>query len=90
MKFSPEEYYKIKRTLLERMVSKKIWGGKHIDYEHMASGFPSHLRKKVLTVADELIRDGLIIKKPAGYGLQVFLNINKKDEIMRCVLENNI
>lgn len=90
MKFSPEEARKIKRTLLERMVSKRIWGGKHIDYEHMANGFPSHLRKNVLSVGDELIRDGLIIKKPAGYGLQVFLNINKKDEIMRYILESNI
>lgn len=81
MKFSFDESAGIKRTILERMVSKRIWGGKHIDYERIASGFPSHLKKTVLSVADELIRDGLIVKKPTGYGLQVFLHIHMKDKI---------
>jgi hypothetical protein len=82
MRLSKEEFEDIKATILERMVSKNIWGGKHMDYKHLSSGFPSHLIKKVSYVADKLIKEGLIIKKPARYGLQVCLNINKRKEIL--------
>ncbi len=87
MKLSDEEESNIKITILEKMVTKKMWGNKHMDYKHLTSGFPSHLTKKVLYVADKLITQGLIIKKPAHYGMQVSLNVNKNEEILRIIEE---
>ena len=87
MKFSSDESIRIKRTIIERLVSKRVWGGKHIDYVYIASGFPSNMKKIVLKIADELIKEGLIVKKPTGYGLQIYLNINMKSEIMRYISE---
>ena len=56
-------------------------GGSHTAYEHVVHGFAGHLRGKALEAADELIRMGLILKKPTHYGLQISLNPDRAKEI---------
>jgi len=43
--------------------------------------------KRNKEIAEELFRDGLLSKKPTGYGLQVSLNPNKAQEIKRRIKE---
>lgn len=77
MEFNEED--KIKATILYNLRRKKVIGGVHTPFDTLRRGFPSHLGKEIKKIAEELIKKGLIIKKPAPYGLQVSLN---KDRIM--------
>ncbi len=71
----------IKATLLYHLRRKRIIGGKHTSFDTLRRGFPSHLGKDIKRIANELIRQGIIITKPAPYGLQVSLNTEKIKEI---------
>lgn len=71
----------VKATLLYHLRRKRVIGGKHTSFDTLRRGFPSHLGKDVKKIAEELIKQGFIIIKPAPYGLQVSLNKEKIREI---------
>lgn len=79
MQFSEED--KTKATLLYNLRRKRVIGGVHTPFDTLIKGFPSHLGKEVKKVAKELISKGLLIVKPASYGLQVSLNKERIQEI---------
>ncbi|MAF37167.1 hypothetical protein CL622_08705 [archaeon] len=79
MKFESKE--EIKATILYHLRRKKVIGGKHSHFDTLKKGFPSHLKKEVDKVAKQLVKEGFLITKPAGYGLQVFLNKQRLQEI---------
>ena len=61
-------------------------GGRHTAIENLVKGFPKHDRGSIAKAVKELIKDGLIIPKPTGYGLQVSLNsarIREIEEILK-------
>jgi hypothetical protein len=49
----------------------------HTAIENLPKGFPKHLRGQVKEVAE----DGLLLKKPTSYGLQVSLNPHRLADI---------
>ncbi len=71
----------IKATLLYHLRRKRVIGGKHTPFDTLRRGFPSHLGKDIKKIANELIKQMVIITKPAPYGLQVSLNTEKIKEI---------
>jgi len=79
MKFDDED--KIKATILYHLRRKKVIGGVHTPFDTLRRGFPSHLGKEINESARKLIKQGLIVTKPAPYGLQVSLNKDKLKEI---------
>jgi len=79
----------IRRTIIEKMVKHRIWGGKHASVENVSKGFPPHLKREVLDEIKSLIKEGIIISKPTSYGLQISLNPRMKatiEEIIRSSL----
>ena len=79
MDFSDED--KIKATILYHLRRKKVIGGVHTPFDTLNRGFPSHLGKAVRRVAQNLIKQGLLLTKAASYGLQVSLNKERLKEI---------
>ncbi len=71
----------IKARLLYHLRRKKVIWGVHTHFDTLTRGFPSHLGKDVKKVAQELIKEGLIVTKSASYGLQVSLNKTRIKEI---------
>jgi len=69
----------IKARLLYHLRRKSVIGGVHTHFDTLKRGFPKHLGKEVENIAKGLIKEGLLIKKPTSYGLQVSLN---KDKLM--------
>lgn len=68
-------------------------GEGHTAYEHMFRQFKTEALgkaglKNAKNVADELIREGFIIKKPTHYGLQVSLNPKKAWEIKELIKDD--
>jgi len=72
---------KIKATILYHLRRKKVIGGVHTAFDTLIRGFPSHMGKEIDKIAKELIKENLILTKPAPYGLQVSLNKEKIVEI---------
>ena len=75
----------IRKTLLRRLLADRIIGGRHTAIENLPKGFPKHLRGQVKDVVKDLFKEGLLLKKPTSYGLQVSLNPNRLAEIDRIV-----
>jgi len=43
------------------------------------------LKGKYVEVADELVKNGLVLAKPTGYGVEVSLNPRRREEIVELV-----
>jgi len=79
MEFNDED--KIKATILYHLRRKKVIGGVHTPFDTITRGFPSHIGKDVKKIAEQLIKQGLMLSKPASYGLQVSLNKDRVKEV---------
>jgi len=71
----------IKATILYHLRRKKVIGGVHTPFDTIKRGFPGHLGKDVTKITNQLVKEGLLITKPAAYGLQISLNKEKLEEI---------
>jgi hypothetical protein len=73
----------IEARILNKLARHRKWGDSHTSFENLKKGFPSHVGKEVNKTADELIREGLLLQKPTSYELEISLNPDKKEEILR-------
>mgnify|MGYP001590400539 CR=1 FL=1 len=78
-------FVNLRAVILRKLFRRRVIGGKHTAFEHVVSGIPSHLAGESKTVADELIKEGLILTKPTSYGLQISLNPERMDEIIKII-----
>lgn len=72
----------IKSHILFKLHWKKYWGGRHTAIESVKKGIPKHLGGRYIVTAKELIKEGLIVSKPTSYGLQISLNLKRREEII--------
>jgi len=82
----------IRAKILFALARKRKWGASHTAYENMLRQFKSASLGKIgyknaQNTADNLIKEGFIIKKPTNYGLQVSLNPVKAQEIKKIILD---
>lgn len=75
----------IRATILYHLRKKRIIGGAHAPFDTLKMGFPSHLGKNIKKIAEQLVKDGLLITKPTSYGLQVSLNKERIWEIEKYI-----
>lgn len=76
---------KIEALLLRKLYSHGVWGKHHISESNLPKGFPSHLHKKVLKIAERLRRKSLMVRHPTHHENQWHLNINKSEEIKQII-----
>lgn len=82
----------IRARLLFSLARKRKWGESHTAYEHIFRQFKSEALgkaglKNAENIAEELMKEGFILKKATHYGLQVSLNPNKSQEIKKIIRE---
>ena len=77
----------IAKFILRKLVRHRIWMHKHTSIHNLQKGLPDILRskKEVRLVIDSLLRDKFLLSKPTNYGLEVSLNIEKKQEIEKLI-----
>ena len=75
----------LKAMILHKLAKKRKWGESHTAFENVARGVPPHLKGKLKDLAQELMKEGFIIPKPTGYGLQISLNVSRSDEIKSAI-----
>lgn len=73
----------LRRTVLRKMLRRKCIGGKHIGLQDLAKSTPKHVRGQVKGTLGDLVREGLVLKKPTGYGDRFSLNPRRLNEIRR-------
>jgi len=71
----------IKAEILKKLRRRDNWGNSHTAFDDLPRGFPKNLRGNVKDLADDLIKEGLLLEKPTGYGRHVSLNPRRKAEI---------
>ncbi|MGA3109768.1 MAG: hypothetical protein ABSD99_10045 [Candidatus Bathyarchaeia archaeon] len=77
----------IKATILFKLYKRGNWGGSHTALDNLKKGWKSqdlgkHSLARVEKLTKQLIREGLIVPKPTGYGLQVSLNPRQNEAII--------
>ena len=71
----------LKSMILYKLAKKRKWGESRTAFENVEKGVPPHLKGKLKEIANDLIKEGFIIKKPTSYGLQISLNAERSEEI---------
>ena len=82
----------LQAEMLLNLVRKNCYGGKHTAAENMFRGLDNRRLgkeglKRARNLANDLIKQGLILTKPTHYGLQVSLNPRKSQEIKKLIKE---
>jgi len=75
----------IKAKLLFKLARRRNWGNSHTAFDNLKKGFKPTGHKTVKKVADELIKENFIFRKPTSYGLHVSLNHEKAKEIKEII-----
>lgn len=75
----------IKADILHKLHRKKKWGGAHTALQNLYKWCDQRYADQYKNVTKDMIKEGLLISKPTHYGLQVSLNPNKREEILKIV-----
>ncbi|MBI5158666.1 hypothetical protein HY992_00955 [Candidatus Micrarchaeota archaeon] len=71
--------------ILDKFVRHGWWNAKHTSFDNISKGAPKHLKDKIVRAGESLIKDGLLVRKPTSYGLEVRLNFERKNEIFSII-----
>ena len=76
----------IKGRIIRKLFRHGNWGASHTSFENLKKEFTQrgtekHGSKKVDKMGESLIKENLILSKPAGQGLEVSLNPKMIDRI---------
>ena len=77
----------VRAKILFKLARRRNWGNSHTAFDNLKKGFKPHEHGTVKTVAEALIKENLLLKKPTHYGLHISLNHNKAQEIKRIIRE---
>jgi len=77
----------LRAILLRKLRRRGNWGESHTAFDDLPKGFKKDLRGKVKYIAEDLIKEGLLLSHPTNYGTQVSLNPLKKADIDKIVKE---
>ena len=67
--------------ILDKFARHGWWKAKHTSFDNIAKGTPKHMGGKVNESAEKLIKQNYLIEKPTGYGREVSLNFELRNEI---------
>ncbi len=80
----------IAARILQKLHRRGNWGVSHTSFENVKKGFTQRDvgkrgAKRVDKIAMDLIKKGLVVSKPTGYGLEVSLNPGMRENILKYV-----
>ena len=80
-KINKSDYIRISKSLIRKLYKSGCWGKGSLYEDELKDGFPSEDKGKVLSVADALVKQRILGKKPKKYGYKYYLNQERKDKI---------
>lgn len=82
MDFTDEE---TKGKILHKLTRFGKFEHSHTAIENLQKGFPKDSIGRVKEIIDELRKEGILHIKPTSYGVQVSVNLGKKDKVMQYI-----
>jgi len=77
----------IKGKILHKLTRKGKFEHSHTALENLAKSFPPEMKGRAKEMSEELLREGILHLKKTGYGKQVSINVEKKEEIINYIDE---
>ncbi len=77
----------VKGKILHKLTRKGKFEHSHTALDNLQKGFPPDLKGKAKDMSQELIKEGILHLKKTGYGKQISINLEKKDQIMEYIDE---
>lgn len=77
----------IKGKILHKLTRKGKFEHSHTAIENLQKSFPSDVRGRAKSMAQELIKEGVLYLKKTNYGNQVSINVEMKEKIMEYIDE---
>lgn len=75
----------IKGKILHKLTRLGKFKHSHTSIDNLPKGFPRDLAGRVKEAVKELMKEQVLLAKPTGYGVEVSINVNKRDEIMNYI-----
>ncbi len=82
MKYQTKE---LKIWILRKLLRQNCWGKGHISEDYIARGKPKDMKKIILKVSDELVKEGFLVSFPHRSQKHYYLNPHRKEEILECL-----
>jgi len=77
----------IKGKILHKLTRKGKFEHSHTALENLTKSFPPEMKGRAKEMSEELLREGILHVKKTGYGKQVSINVEKKEEIINYIDE---
>ena len=75
----------IKGKILHKLTRLGKFKHSHTSIDNLQKEFPKDIGDRVKEASKELIKEEILLTKPTNYGLEISINIKKKDEIMKYI-----
>ena len=72
----------IKGKILHKLTRLGKFSHSHTSIDNLPKGFPKELRGEVKDNVEDLIKEGILFKKPTSYGTEISINSEMKERIM--------
>ena len=86
-KIKKSDYIKISRSLIKKLYKLGCWGKGSLYEVELKDGFPSEEKGKIIIIADSLVKQKILCKKPKKYGFKYYLNTERIDKIKEIIRE---
>lgn len=85
IKTTKSDYIKISKSLIRKLYKLGCWGKGSLYEDNLKDGFPPEDKGKILIVANALIKQKILCKKPKKYGFKYYLNKEKRNKINQII-----
>jgi hypothetical protein len=75
----------LERWIIKKLVRHGYWGKGHISADNLVKGQDRQNKERILKIADEMVKRGLLVKIPHGKERHYYLNTEYRKEIYRII-----
>ena len=75
----------LKIWLLRKLLRQNCWGKGHISEDYIARGKSKNMKKIILKLCDNLVRESLLVRFPHGNQKHYYLNPKRREERIECI-----
>lgn len=75
----------IRVWIIKKLVRHNYWGKGHISGDDLVKGQDRRYKDKILEIADNLVREGILVRFPHGKEKHYHLNQQYRKEIYRII-----
>ncbi|MBI5390553.1 hypothetical protein HZB02_03625 [Candidatus Woesearchaeota archaeon] len=75
----------IKGKILHKLTRLGKFKHSHTSIDNLHKGFPTDLRGRVKDLVIALSKEGILFQKPTSYGLEVSINAEEREKILRYI-----